>query len=475
LRDYFGSTNAFTEEEKTTYYFDIGKKGYDKALYMFSRMFAEPLLDLNLMNKEIDAVNSEHEKNINQDNWRQQQIIRLLANPNHPFNSFSTGNNVTLRNIEPIFLHQKIVNFYNSYYVPSNMRLTVISDQDLDIIQEQVTKYFGNIRTENKEVNVKTYGTFPRNENAFYKDNLGKIVYFKKLGSSSSLDFVFSIDEVNSKYKIKPENYLTYLIKYSGEGSLIRYLKENNYAISLDAGIINSFSDFSQYAITITLTNNGLAHIQKVIDLTFGYINQIKETKINKDTYLEIKNIYDNKFKFLEKSTSYGTYLSNIAGNMFDYNYKEILYGDYMHKVYNETLISNFLDSIKPENVLIFIGSKTPPNLNFTLNYFNQTSFKKERWYGTGYMERKLNETERELLSRRHNVSILGIRPQNLFITKEKSISRCLEIDPDCFNENDIIIPNLFYNDSKLKLWVKVIIFNFRLINHLKFPKSNFL
>ena len=30
---------------------------------MFSRMFAEPLFDINYMNKEIEAVNSENEKN----------------------------------------------------------------------------------------------------------------------------------------------------------------------------------------------------------------------------------------------------------------------------------------------------------------------------------------------------------------------------------------------------------------------------
>lgn len=455
MRDYYGSTNAFTEEEKTTYYFDIGMKGYDKALYMFSRMFAEPLLDFNMMNKEIDAVNSEHEKNINQDNWRQQQIIRTLANPNHPFNGFSTGNNVTLRNIDPIFLHQKIINFYNSYYITNNMKLTVISNQELDIIQEQVTKYFGDIPFDINQDNRKIYGNSEKKENAFYKENLGKIVYFKKLGSLSTLDFIYSINEVVTKYSTKPENYLSYLIKFSGEGSLIKYLKDNNYAISLDAGIINSFTDFSQYAVSISLTDYGLRNIQRVINITFGYINQIREMKINKDLFFEIKHIFDNKFKFLEKSTTYGSYLSNVAGNMFDYNYKEILYGDYMHKLYNETLISNFLDSIQPENVIIFIGSKRTPK-NFTNNFFNETQFKKEKWYGTEYLERKLNETELEIYSSKNNNSKLRIRPKNIFITTEKNLLTCREGESDCYNEYDAIIPNLYYNSSKIKIWVKV-------------------
>ena len=64
------------------------------------------------MNKEIEAVNSEHEKNINQDNWRQQQIIRTLSNPNHPFNMFSTGNKSTFKKINPKLLHKKLNEFY---------------------------------------------------------------------------------------------------------------------------------------------------------------------------------------------------------------------------------------------------------------------------------------------------------------------------------------------------------------------------
>ena len=145
------------------------------------------------MNKEIEAVNSEHEKNINQDNWRQQQIIRTLSNPNHPFNMFSTGNKSTFKKINPKLLHKKLNEFYIKYYVPSNMRLTIISNEELETIQDQVTKYFGDIRAETKEENKQTYGSLPDSENAFYKGNLGKLIYFKKLASTLSLDIIFSI------------------------------------------------------------------------------------------------------------------------------------------------------------------------------------------------------------------------------------------------------------------------------------------
>jgi len=127
LGNYFGITNAFTEEEKTTFYFEVGTKGFEKALVMFSRIFSEPLFDINFMNKEIDAVNSENDKNLGQDNWREHQLIKSLSNPKHPYSRFNTGNNDTLRSMSSFKLNKKLRDYYNKYYVPSNMKLVVLS------------------------------------------------------------------------------------------------------------------------------------------------------------------------------------------------------------------------------------------------------------------------------------------------------------------------------------------------------------
>jgi len=44
--------------------------------------------------KEINAVNSEHENNKADDIRRLEQLKRSLAVPNHPFNMFGTGNSL---------------------------------------------------------------------------------------------------------------------------------------------------------------------------------------------------------------------------------------------------------------------------------------------------------------------------------------------------------------------------------------------
>ena len=90
LSTYFGSTNAFTEDEHTTFYFEVGNGGFESAMKIFSRMFAEPLFEGSLMQKEISAVNSENEKNLNNDNWRQNQVLKTLANVKSPLHNYGS-------------------------------------------------------------------------------------------------------------------------------------------------------------------------------------------------------------------------------------------------------------------------------------------------------------------------------------------------------------------------------------------------
>lgn len=43
------------------------------------------------MDREVNAVNSEHEKNIQNDYWRLAQLEKSTADPDHDFSKFGTG------------------------------------------------------------------------------------------------------------------------------------------------------------------------------------------------------------------------------------------------------------------------------------------------------------------------------------------------------------------------------------------------
>ena len=60
-------------------------------LFRFARFFTEPLLTESATDREINAVNSEHERNVDDDGWRLSQLERTLSDPSHDFNKFGTG------------------------------------------------------------------------------------------------------------------------------------------------------------------------------------------------------------------------------------------------------------------------------------------------------------------------------------------------------------------------------------------------
>ena len=92
-----GSNNAFTGAEDTNYYFDCGGDALAGALERFSGFFSEPLFTSSGTLREVQAIDSEHSKNLQSDFWRSDAVLRRRARPDHPYSRFFTGNKETLR------------------------------------------------------------------------------------------------------------------------------------------------------------------------------------------------------------------------------------------------------------------------------------------------------------------------------------------------------------------------------------------
>lgn len=57
----------------------------------FAQFFLCPLFDESCKDREVNAVDSEHEKNVMNDAWRLFQLEKATGNPKHPFSKFGTG------------------------------------------------------------------------------------------------------------------------------------------------------------------------------------------------------------------------------------------------------------------------------------------------------------------------------------------------------------------------------------------------
>src|SRR5688572_3766684 len=97
INNYGGSQNAYTTREATNYIFDVTKDHLEEVLDRFAQFFIAPLCLKSAVDRELLAVNNEHEKNLQSDYWRIAQLSESTLNPAHPVSRFATGNFLTLR------------------------------------------------------------------------------------------------------------------------------------------------------------------------------------------------------------------------------------------------------------------------------------------------------------------------------------------------------------------------------------------
>jgi len=63
--------------------------------HSFAQFFISPSFSESGTEREVNAVNSEHEKNIPNDDWRFHQLEVYHSDPEHPYCKFATGNDNT--------------------------------------------------------------------------------------------------------------------------------------------------------------------------------------------------------------------------------------------------------------------------------------------------------------------------------------------------------------------------------------------
>ena len=108
-----GYDNAYTSSENTNYYFAVNLDALEEALDRFAQFFIAPLFLENSTYAEMNAVNSEYDKDLNDPGWKFYQLLKNVSNPQHPFSRFSIGSIGTL-NISDI--RQRLIKYYNTSY-----------------------------------------------------------------------------------------------------------------------------------------------------------------------------------------------------------------------------------------------------------------------------------------------------------------------------------------------------------------------
>jgi len=144
------------------YYFDVNADYLHGALDRFAQFFIAPLFDASCTDREMNAVDSEHKKNIQSDYWRLYQLEKDLSAQTHPYKKFGTGDINTLKHTPltmNIDIRKVLLDFHSKYYSANRMKLVIYGKESLDELVQLAVDMFSQI--ENKDTPAPSFPGHP--------------------------------------------------------------------------------------------------------------------------------------------------------------------------------------------------------------------------------------------------------------------------------------------------------------------------
>ena len=367
LAEFQGSRNAFVDREHTNYHFEVNHDGFQGALDRFAQFFIAPLFNAEFVERELNAVHSEHQKNLQNDYWRTRQVVRSLYRAGHARRSFSTGDRETLKNAgaNP----KVLIDFYHKYYSANRMYLAVLSRIGLDEQERLVTQIFSPIKNTQRE--VLTYSP-----DIFDPAELPRRIEVEPVTDIRQLVLTFAVPTPEKYWRSKPYYFLSLLVNDEGKGSLLSLLKAKGYASALSAGTLST-TYVGEFKVKITLTEQGMKATDDIVALFFAYIAMLRKEGLLRYYFDENKKTAQIGYDFRDPPEGSDAVI-NFSSRMYFHPALEIIKNDSLLFDFSPDDFKLFLEKIKPEHLQLMLVAK------------GVTTDKTEPYYGTRYRVQKI-------------------------------------------------------------------------------------
>ncbi|KAG0427454.1 hypothetical protein HPB47_025509 [Ixodes persulcatus] len=248
-----------------------------------------------------------------------------------------------------------------SFHEPKHLQglahfLEHMSKHSLDDLEQMVSKIFSAIpkRTAKSELT----GFLPREP--FPLEQFTKLYKVQPVKKVNNLSVTWALPSLLHEYKTKPLEYISYVVGHEGAGSILAYLREKSWALSLVAGNegtgFHHNSTCSLFNVTISLTEDGLKHIGEVLTAVFGFLAMVQRKGPIKSIFDEIRTVSDNNFRWCEEESPLD-YVERLCSNMQLYPPQHYLLGETCLFEYDPAIIQNCLDMLVPQKANIMIIS----------------------------------------------------------------------------------------------------------------------
>ncbi|WP_409160657.1 pitrilysin [Pectobacterium sp. B2J-2] len=355
LKKHGGSHNASTASYRTAFYLEVENDALRPAVDRMADAIAEPLLDPVNADRERNAVNAELTMARSRDGHRMAQVGAETLNPAHPSARFSGGNLETLSDKPGSKLHDELVKFYQKYYSANLMKGVIYSNQPLPELAKLAADTFGRIANHNASVPAITVPVTTEKQR-------GVMIHYVPAQPRKQLRIEFRVSDSSQEFRSKTDTYISYLIGNRSKNTLSDWLQKEGLVESIGAGsspIIDR--NGGMFAISVSLTDKGLAQRDEVVAAIFRYLQQIRTEGIQQRYFDEIAHVLDLDFRYPSISRDMD-YIEWLVDTMLRVPVEHTLDAQYVADRYDPKAIAARLDEMMPQNARVWVISPNEPH-----------------------------------------------------------------------------------------------------------------
>ncbi|KAF9651581.1 LuxS/MPP-like metallohydrolase [Thelephora ganbajun] len=434
-----GLRNAGTSPSHTHYWFSIGPSSLLEAIPRLAAFFESPLFTPNVVAREINAVDSENKRNLQDDSRRVLQVERSLSAPGHPWLAFSTGNIDSLTSAArkkaidekwdsstmlpdgdggPVGreTRRRLIEWVEQQYCSGRMTLAILGQESLDTLTEITMRLFSS---------VPNRGLIRRpliKDDPWTEDQHWCIILVKTIKDKYEFKLAFTIPYQSPQYLAKPASFLAHLIAHEGPGSIFSHLKNKGWLLSISAGLQTWNRGIQVFTVSGRLTLLGYCNYREVFRTIFSHIWLLRTSISSFPPYHEeLKELSKISFRNREKSQPHTYVVSLTARLEEDSPTQWLLNADSLYREYSEEAVKAVLNCLFPERARITLSAKNHKSILEA----SQMDWQKEKWYGTEYSVQKFSPHMLEKVSSCPAVIPgLHLPPPNHFIPRNLEVIR---------------------------------------------------
>ncbi|KII85853.1 hypothetical protein PLICRDRAFT_165360 [Plicaturopsis crispa FD-325 SS-3] len=440
LSQHSGSSNASTAMYITQYHFDVHPSGLAGALARHAQFFTAPLFAASCTSREVNAVNSEFQRNLQLDSRRFFQLAKATSNraPGSVYWKFSTGSKESLWD-EPVAngvdVRARLLTWYKSNYSANLMKLVILGNQPLDELENLAITEYSDVP--NSNLMPATYDVPP-----LTPDELMTEISFRTVKDTPQLyvEFPFPDQRLKEHLFTKPGKFIAHFLGHEGHGSCLAILKKQGWVTDLSAYDTHGPPGSDFFRVTCQMTAAGLDHYRDVVKTIFAYLDILRSTTPQEWAFHEIQALGKIAWRFQEKGQPRPTVQALASQLQTLYPRDKILVGRWFADRFDADLIQKCLHALTAENCRIFVGSPKPLAGK---DYWPL----KEKYYSTEYALEKFDEDYCKPSS--EHKKHLALPDRNPFIPQD------LEIRDKTIPNEPSKRPYLIQRTSKSCLWHK--------------------